>query len=88
MVEEEFVGLAVIGDVQITTEGGRAAHADSLVYVHAQLAVAGLRDVGLSAAPGKVVVGDPTVALVAGFEAGSVPQPPRLTEKRAADRAR
>ena len=33
------------------------------MYVHAQIAVAGLRDVGLSAAPGKVVVGDPSVAL-------------------------
>ena len=33
------------------------------VHIHAQLAVLGLRDVGLAAAPGKVTVGDPVVSL-------------------------
>ena len=52
-----------IGPQQILSEGGVPAVPGSCVYVHAQLAVRGLRDFGLSAAPGKVVVGDPVVAL-------------------------
>ena len=42
-----------------------ASHAPSgtRVHVHAQLAVRGLRDVGLDAQPAKVVVGDPVTSL-------------------------
>ena len=53
----------VIDPAQVTSEGGVPAHPSSCAYVHAQLAVLGLRDFGLSAAPGKVVVGDPVVGL-------------------------
>ena len=59
---QEVEGIHISGD-QITSEGGTPATWDTRVYVHAQLAVAGLRDVGLSAAPHKVVVGDPAIAL-------------------------
>ena len=46
--------------------GARPASSSSRVYVHAQLVVLALRRLGLSAAPGKVVVANPVVAL--GFE--------------------
>ena len=46
--------------------GGRPAAPGSRVHVHAQLAVVGLAELGLNAAPSKVVVGDPTIGL--GFE--------------------
>ena len=53
----------VIPPEQIESEGGSPAAPNSRVYAHAQLAVQGLRDVGLSAAPGKVIVGDPITGL-------------------------
>ena len=53
----------IIPPDQITSEGGTPASPRSRVYAHAQLAVQGLRDAGLSAAPGKVVVGDPIIGL-------------------------
>ena len=54
----------------VAAEGGVPALPNSRVYGHAQLAVRGLRDVGLDAAPGKVVVGDPIVGL--GFRVSRV----------------
>ena len=48
--------------------GGVFAPAGTRVHVHAQLAVLGLQRFGLVAAPEKVVVGDPIVAL--GFQVG------------------
>jgi hypothetical protein len=54
----------VIGASQGTAHSAFAqARPNTRVYLHAQLAVCGLRDVGLSAAPSKVVVGDPLIAL-------------------------
>lgn len=53
----------IIDPQQIRSEGGVPAAPRSRVYVHAQLAVQGLRDVGLNAAPGKVVAGDPVIVL-------------------------
>ena len=43
--------------------GASHAPAGTRVHVHAQLAVRGLRDVGLDAQPNKVVVGDPVTSL-------------------------
>ena len=56
-------GDVTISPQQVVSEGGVPAALGTRVYAHAQLAVIGLREVGLSAAPGKVVVGDPVVAL-------------------------
>lgn len=53
----------LLSDQQVVSEGGTPADPSSRVHVHARLAVQGLRDVGLSAAPHKVVVGDPVIAL-------------------------
>lgn len=47
----------------MASSGGVAARVTSRVYVHAQLTVIGLAQLGLSAAPGKVAVGDPNIAL-------------------------
>eukprot|EP00965_Chrysotila_dentata_P118288 3909921-Pleurochrysis_carterae.AAC.1 len=50
--------------------GGAPAREDSRAYVqHAQLAVLGLAELGLHAAPAKVVAGDPVTAL--GFSLGA-----------------
>eukprot|EP00965_Chrysotila_dentata_P105312 3478203-Pleurochrysis_carterae.AAC.1 len=43
--------------------GGRPAPPDTRAHVHAQLAALGMAELGLHAAPAKVVVGDPVVAL-------------------------
>ncbi len=62
-VRDEIQAVS-IGASQGTTHTAFAqAQPETRVYVHAQLAVCGLRDVGLSAAPSKVVVGDPLIAL-------------------------
>ena len=53
----------VIDPIHSTIDGGIHAPPDTRVHVHAQLTVLGLRDVGLSAAPAKVVVGDPIISL-------------------------
>ena len=53
----------IIDPQQVVSEGGVPATLGTRVYAHAQIAIMGLRDVGLSAAPGKVVAGDPVVAL-------------------------
>ena len=62
------VSSIIIDPAQVVSEGGQPAPVGSCAYVHAQLAVLGLRDFGLSAAPGKVSVGDPVIAL--GFRVG------------------
>eukprot|EP00965_Chrysotila_dentata_P056127 1860375-Pleurochrysis_carterae.AAC.1 len=49
--------------------GGAPALPGTRAHVHAQLAVLGLAELGLHAAPAKVVVGDPVVAL--GFSVGA-----------------
>jgi hypothetical protein len=85
----EVVGI-VIPAQQIVSEGGTPATPGTCAYVHAQLAVLGLRDFGLNAAPGKVVVGDPVVAL--GFRvsraARRVDVPPLKRASMLADIAR
>eukprot|EP00965_Chrysotila_dentata_P150350 4966186-Pleurochrysis_carterae.AAC.1 len=48
--------------------GGKPAPPTTRAHVHAQLAVLSLAELGLRAAPAKVVVGDPAVAL--GFSVG------------------
>ena len=48
---------------QMLAAGGMPASPSSRVYGHAQLAVQGLRDLGLDAAPGKVAVGCPVIGL-------------------------
>ena len=53
----------VLDPRQVASEGGSPAALGTRIYAHAQLAVLGLRDVGLSAAPGKVVAGDPVINL-------------------------
>ena len=72
---------------QVVSEGGLPALPGTRVYVHAQLAVLGLRDVGLNAAPSKVVVGDPVVAL--GLRVGRAAQrvdcPPLKRQSMLAD---
>ena len=55
-----------IDPTNTSAAGGRPAAPGSRVHVHAQLAVIGLAELGLNAAPNKVVVGDPTIGL--GFE--------------------
>jgi hypothetical protein len=80
------VAAVVISPAQVTSEGGRPAGPHTRAHVHAQLAVVGLRHFGLSASPGKVVVGDPVVALGlrVGRAADRIDCPPL---KRAAVRA-
>eukprot|EP00965_Chrysotila_dentata_P124163 4103504-Pleurochrysis_carterae.AAC.1 len=46
-----------------TATGGTPAPRGTRAHTHAQLAVLGLAELGLHAAPAKVVVGDPVVAL-------------------------
>ena len=58
----------VIDPGLMVSAGGTAARVASRVYVHAQLTVVGLAQLGLSASPGKVAVGDPVIAL--GFRVG------------------
>ena len=86
VVPPEEVASVVISPAQVLTEGGRPARPSTRVHVHAQLAVVGLRYFGLNASPGKVVVGDPVVALGlrVGRAAGRIDCPPL---KRAAVRA-
>ena len=55
-----------IDPINTSATGGRPATPGTRVHVHAQLAVIGLAELGLNAAPSKVVVGDPTIGL--GFE--------------------
>eukprot|EP00965_Chrysotila_dentata_P094296 3117476-Pleurochrysis_carterae.AAC.1 len=43
--------------------GGKPTPPTARAHVHAQLAVLGLAELGLHAAPAKVVAGDPAVAL-------------------------
>ena len=57
------VAEVTIDPSQIRVEGGVAAAHASRLHVHARLAVLGLRAFGLSAAPGKVVAGDPVIVL-------------------------
>lgn len=57
------VQSVIIDPAHSSVDGAVPAGPGSRAHVHAQLAVVGLRDVGLSAAPGKVVVGDPVVSL-------------------------
>ena len=60
------VSGVTIDPVNTSAAGGTPAAPGTRVHVHAQLAVIGLAEVGLCAAPSKVVVGDPTIGL--GFE--------------------
>ena len=53
----------VIDERNTTSTGATPAPPDSRVYVHAQLTVIALRRIGLSAAPNKVVAGNPIVGL-------------------------
>lgn len=57
------VAHIVIDPQRTASEGGVPAVPSTRVYVHAQLTVMALLEVGLSASPGKVVAGDPVVAL-------------------------
>jgi hypothetical protein len=57
------VKSVVIDPAHSAVDGATPADPSSRAHVHAQLAVIGLREVGLSAAPGKVVVGDPVISL-------------------------
>ena len=63
VVPPPSVAGIVIDPRNSSSAGGKPAQPDSRVYVHAQLAVVGLRELGLNAAPSKIVVGDPVVAL-------------------------
>ena len=63
VVPPPSVAGIVIDPRNTSSAGGKPAQPDSRVYVHAQLAVVGLRELGLNAAPSKIVVGDPVVAL-------------------------
>ena len=63
VVPPESVRGIDIDPIHSSIDGGVPAEPRTRVYVHAQLAVRGLRDVGLSAAPAKVVVGDPVISL-------------------------
>eukprot|EP00965_Chrysotila_dentata_P045123 1498898-Pleurochrysis_carterae.AAC.3 len=67
--------VEVIVAVHTRAGGGKPAAAGTKVYVHAQLAVAGLAAVGLHAAPAKVVVGDPGTALAGRAREGSAALP-------------
>jgi hypothetical protein len=76
----------VIDPRQVASEGGSPATFGTRLYAHAQLAVLGLRDAGLSAAPAKVVAGDPVIALGlrVGRAAGKIDCPPlKRTSMRA-----
>ena len=64
---DEVAGID-IDPRNVRAAGGEPAAAGSRVHVHARLVVLALRRLGLSAAPNKVVVGDPVVAL--GFRVG------------------
>eukprot|EP00965_Chrysotila_dentata_P059176 1963834-Pleurochrysis_carterae.AAC.1 len=57
------VAQVVIDPTHTAAAGGEPAPPGSRAHVHAQLAVLGLAELGLHAAPAKVVVGDPVVAL-------------------------
>jgi hypothetical protein len=86
---DDFIGLVAhlaaieIDPVQTAALGGRPAQPGTRVYAHAQAAALGLSDVGLRAAPTKILVGDPIVALgfSVGMQAGrvSVPDKKRAT---------
>ncbi len=72
-LDDRVVPPPEVADVEIDPRnvraaGGTPAAAHTRVHVHAQLVVLALRRLGLSAAPNKVVVGDPVVAL--GFRVG------------------
>ena len=58
----EVAGI-VIDERNTTSTGATPAPPDTRVYVHAQLTVIALRRIGLSAAPNKVVAGNPIVGL-------------------------
>lgn len=58
----EVAGI-IIDERNSMSTGATPAPPDARVHVHAQLTVLALRRVGLSAAPNKVVVGNPIVAL-------------------------
>ena len=76
----------VLDPTPTAAAGGTPAHPSSRVYAHACLTVLGLTELGLSAAPGKVLVGDPITAL--GLQVGC--RRPRLDcppQKRATMRA-
>ena len=53
----------IIDPIPSSAHGATHAPPGTRVHVHAQLAVLGLRDVGLDAQPAKVVVGDPVTSL-------------------------
>ena len=57
------VANITINPAHASVHGAVHAPAGTRVHVHAQLAVLGLREVGLTAAPSKVVVGDPVISL-------------------------
>ena len=59
----ESVAHIVIDPAATIAAGGQPAPQGTRVHVYAQLAVLGLSQLGLSAAPGKVIVGNPAVAL-------------------------
>ena len=61
------VSHIVIDPRTSTSAGAAPAQPGTRVYVHAQLTVLAIQTVGLSAAPGKVVAGNPVIAL--GFSA-------------------
>ena len=52
-----------IDEQQTAALGGQPAASDTRVYIHTQLAALGLAQLGLRAAPKKIVVGDPLVGL-------------------------
>ena len=57
------VAHIIIDPIPSSAHGATHAPPGTRVHVHAQLAVLGLRDVGLDAQPAKVVVGDPVTSL-------------------------
>ena len=57
------VAAIVVDERNSRSTGATPAPPDTRVHVHAQLTVLALRRLGLSAAPGKVVVGNPVIAL-------------------------
>eukprot|EP00965_Chrysotila_dentata_P090914 3000296-Pleurochrysis_carterae.AAC.1 len=59
VVPPEGVDDVHIDPVHTRAGGGTPAPPGTRAHVHAQLAVLGLRELGLQAAPAKVVVGDP-----------------------------
>ena len=67
-LDDEVTPPASVAEVVIppeptTAAGGTFSPPGTRVHVHAQLAVKGMRDLGLEAAPGKVTVGDGIVVL-------------------------